>query len=100
MALVAAGLLNKQIGSELGISEITVKAHRGRMMQKMKADSLPDLVRMDAKLQIARVPTSNVPRTPAMVREEKLARPDREARIAGLTFNSRQSSEFLQPWQP
>jgi len=50
MALVCAGLLNKQVGGELGISEITVKAHRGQMMRKMKADSLPDLVTMAAKL--------------------------------------------------
>src|ERR1700728_4200882 len=50
MALVVSGLLNKQIGGELGISEITVKAHRGKVMQKMKADSLADLVRMAAKL--------------------------------------------------
>jgi len=50
MALVVSGLLNKQVGGELGISEITVKAHRGKVMQKMKADSLADLVRMDAKL--------------------------------------------------
>src|SRR5467141_5005635 len=56
MALVAAGLLNKQIGSDLGISEITVKAHRGRMMQKMKADSLADLVNMAARLGLARAP--------------------------------------------
>src|ERR1700730_5276862 len=56
MALVVAGLLNKQVGSELGISEITVKAHRGRMMQKMKADSLADLVNMAARLGIARAP--------------------------------------------
>jgi FixJ family two-component response regulator len=40
MALVVSGLLNKQVGGELGISEITVKAHRGKVMQKMKADSL------------------------------------------------------------
>jgi len=53
MALVAAGLLNKQVGAELGISEITVKAHRGRVMQKMKADSLADLVRMAASLHLA-----------------------------------------------
>jgi FixJ family two-component response regulator len=46
MALVVSGLLNKQTGAELGISEITVKAHRGHVMQKMKANSLPDLVRM------------------------------------------------------
>ena len=51
MALVVSGLLNKQIGGELGISEITVKAHRGKVMEKMKAGSLADLVRMAAKLR-------------------------------------------------
>ena len=56
MVLVAAGLLNKQVGSDLGISEITVKAHRGRVMQKMKADSLADLVNMAARLGLARAP--------------------------------------------
>jgi FixJ family two-component response regulator len=50
MALVVSGLLNKQVGGELGISEITVKAHRGKVMQKMKADSLPDLVKMAGRL--------------------------------------------------
>jgi FixJ family two-component response regulator len=50
MLLVASGLLNKQVGGELGISEITVKAHRGQVMRKMKADSLPALVTMVAKL--------------------------------------------------
>ena len=50
MALVVSGLLNKQVGGELGISEITVKAHRGKVMQKMKANSLPDLVKMAGKL--------------------------------------------------
>ena len=53
MALVVAGLLNKQVGFELGISEITVKAHRGQVMRKMKAGSLADLVNMAAKLGIA-----------------------------------------------
>ncbi len=50
MGLVVSGLLNKQVGGELGISEITVKAHRGKVMQKMKADSLADLVKMAARL--------------------------------------------------
>jgi FixJ family two-component response regulator len=54
MALVVSGLLNKQVGAELGISEITVKAHRGNMMRKMKADSLADLVTMAASLHLER----------------------------------------------
>lgn len=54
MALVVSGLLNKQVGAELGISEITVKAHRGQVMRKMKANSLPDLVRIAASLQPTR----------------------------------------------
>ncbi|MEP7041992.1 MAG: response regulator [Dokdonella sp.] len=53
MALVVSGLLNKQVGGELGISEITVKAHRGKVMAKMKADSLADLVNMAARLRPA-----------------------------------------------
>jgi FixJ family two-component response regulator len=53
MVLVVSGLLNKQVGAELGISEITVKAHRGKVMQKMKADSLADLVKMAARLRRA-----------------------------------------------
>jgi FixJ family two-component response regulator len=53
MKLVVDGLLNKQVGGELGISEITVKAHRGKVMQKMKADSLPDLVKMAGKLGLS-----------------------------------------------
>lgn len=53
MALVTAGLMNKQVGGKLGISEITVKAHRGRVMRKMKARSLADLVKMAASLGLA-----------------------------------------------
>jgi FixJ family two-component response regulator len=53
MTLVVSGLLNKQVGGELGISEITVKAHRGQVMQKMQANSLPDLVRMASRLRLA-----------------------------------------------
>jgi FixJ family two-component response regulator len=53
MALVVSGRLNKQVGGELGISEITVKAHRANVMRKMKAESVADLVRMAASLEIA-----------------------------------------------
>ena len=53
MRLVVAGMLNKQIGLKLGISEITVKAHRGKVMQKMKADSVADLVKTAVKLGVA-----------------------------------------------
>jgi FixJ family two-component response regulator len=59
MAMVVSGLLNKQVGFELGISEITVKGHRGRMMLKMKADSVADLVKMAVRLRLA--PMSNPP---------------------------------------
>ncbi len=53
MVLVVSGLLNKQVGGELGISEITVKAHRGKVMQKMMAGSLADLVKMGTRLGLA-----------------------------------------------
>jgi FixJ family two-component response regulator len=56
MGLVVRGLLNKQVGGELGISEITVKAHRGNVMRKMKADSFADLVNMAAKLHLVSTP--------------------------------------------
>jgi hypothetical protein len=59
MSLVVSGLLNKQVGGELNISEITVKAHRGQVMRKMKADSLADLVTMarDSALHVRRALT-------------------------------------------
>jgi RNA polymerase sigma factor (sigma-70 family) len=52
LVLVVSGLSNKQVGAELGISEITVKAHRGRVMQKMQAESLPDLVKIATRLRL------------------------------------------------
>jgi FixJ family two-component response regulator len=52
LSLVVSGLSNKQVGGELGISEITVKAHRGKVMHKMRADSLPNLVKMAARLRL------------------------------------------------
>ena len=55
MALVVSGLLNKQIAAKLGISEITVKAHQGRIMRKMRVDPLAELVRVAAALDVPRV---------------------------------------------
>jgi FixJ family two-component response regulator len=63
MALVVAGLPNKQVGGELGISEITVKAHRGSMMRKMQASSLAELVNMAARLRLTRARSTTVPVT-------------------------------------
>jgi FixJ family two-component response regulator len=61
MSRVVAGRLNKQIGVALGISEITVKAHRGKMMRKMRAESLAALVSMSIRLQLPQPPSSTVP---------------------------------------
>jgi FixJ family two-component response regulator len=52
MALLVSGLLNKQVGGKLGISEITVKAHRGEVMRRMKAGSLAELMNMAGRLQL------------------------------------------------
>lgn len=60
MALVVTGLPNKQVACELGITEITVKAHRGSMMRKMEADSLAELVNLAARLRLRRPVTRNV----------------------------------------
>src|SRR5215467_2488134 len=60
MALVVSGLLNKQVAGELGISESTVKAHRGQVMQKMKANSVADLVKMTARLHPSAAPNQSI----------------------------------------
>jgi FixJ family two-component response regulator len=77
MALVSAGLLNKQVGVELGISEITVKAHRGQVMQKMQANSFADLIKMAAKLGLIRM--KELPR---------LRRDDSSASFTGVLLDS------------
>lgn len=55
LALVVSGLLNKQVGGEIGISKITVKAYRGKLMQKMQADSLAELVKTAARFRLPAV---------------------------------------------
>lgn len=62
LALVVAGLLNKQIAGELGTTELTIKVHRGRVMRKMRASSLADLVRMAEKLKISPAPQGMLPK--------------------------------------
>jgi len=59
MTLVVRGLLNKQVGGELGMAEITVKAHRGQVMRKMKAASFADLVNMGARLGLTPAPNAS-----------------------------------------
>jgi FixJ family two-component response regulator len=77
MALVSSGLLNKQVGLELGISEITVKAHRGQVMQKMHANSFADLIKMAAKLGLSRM--KEIPR---------LRSNDSASRLTGVLLDS------------
>ena len=60
MALVVIGILNKQVGSRLGISEITVKKHRGNAMRQMKAESLPQLVKMATRLRLPQASSESV----------------------------------------
>lgn len=60
MALVVIGLLNKQVGSRLGISEVTVKKHRGNAMRKMKAETLAQLIKMAARLRLPQAPADGV----------------------------------------
>jgi FixJ family two-component response regulator len=60
MALVVRRLLNKQVGSHLGISEVTVKKHRGNAMRKMKAESLAELIKMAARLRLRQTPIDTV----------------------------------------
>jgi FixJ family two-component response regulator len=69
MTLVVSGRLNKQVAGDLGISEITVKAHRGRMMRKMRARTLPDLVNMATELHLTAFPRAdNTTRACALAR--------------------------------
>jgi FixJ family two-component response regulator len=80
MQLVVSGRLNKQIASELGISELTVKAHRGRVMQKMGAPSLAALVRTDAQLRQVPQQHRTAERRPIALRELTEISPDEEWR--------------------
>ena len=64
MGLVTAGLMNKQVAGRLGVQEITVKIHRGNVMRKMRAQSLPDLVRMAETLGVRETSASRYARTP------------------------------------
>jgi FixJ family two-component response regulator len=85
MALVVSGLLNKQVGGELGISEITVKAHRGSVMRKMKAGSFADLVNMAARLGLGPVPKADTPptgRSPLVLLSSLLSTPPYAGRRA------------------
>lgn len=81
MALVVSGRLNKQVGGELGISEITVKAHRGQVMRKMKARSLADLVRMAARLRRRAEGQANQPASGTTLPTAAHRQPPRRSRV-------------------
>jgi FixJ family two-component response regulator len=85
MALVVSGLLNKQVGGELGISEITVKAHRGSVMRKMRAGSFAHMVNMAARLGLGPVPKADTPptgRSPLVLLSSLLSTPPYAGRRA------------------
>jgi FixJ family two-component response regulator len=75
LALVVSGLLNKQVGAELGISEITVKAHRGNVMRKMKADSFVHLVNMASRLRVRYVPQMSLRSANALLNSDRMIPP-------------------------
>jgi FixJ family two-component response regulator len=83
MVRVVAGLLNKRIAAALGISEITVKAHRGQVMRKMAAESLADLVRMAMTLRLTTEPAMPMRASPA--RDTRMSRPTRDTRMQWTT---------------
>jgi FixJ family two-component response regulator len=84
MSLVSSGLMNKEVGDELGISEVTVKAHRGRVMEKMASGSLAELVTVAAKLDIRRVDASIATRLAKRARIANVARHSRSPASASL----------------
>ena len=88
MALVVEGLLNKQVGYELDLSEITIKAHRGKVMRKMRARSLADLVRMAAWLELSdgEQTTEHLPASRFDAEKSSVAISSREAGVLGITM--------------
>jgi FixJ family two-component response regulator len=84
MGRVVAGDLNKQVGTALGISEITVKAHRGRVMRKMGADSLADLVRMALRLRLPPAPSSMLASTSSRASHRMVAQGGRGSQPIGI----------------
>jgi DNA-binding CsgD family transcriptional regulator len=91
MTLVVSGPLNKQVGGELGISEITVKAHRGQVMQKMKADSFADLVKKAARLSLRPCAEKLTLHRPVNTRD-----PDHSI-LGGLRDGARAASDICDP---